>query len=253
VFLSFTEPKLSGVGFELPFAPFNGHISQRRLMLLCVHTSLHFLVGTHVAGTIAGKPYQGASPVGNGVAEDAKLAVFDFAIAASGGFDPGVDRLFTSLYRNGNGAKVINGSWGRRGSGVYSAECRDMDDALALYEDILYVASAGNIGSWRTINSPADCKSTMAVGASLNQNGAGRDRLISYSSKGPTADGRIKPDVVAPGFYIRSSAGGQCGVGQMDGTSMSAPGVSEMFLVLSFESFLSVEETNNPFLWQLIS
>lgn len=184
------------------------------------------LVGTHVAGTIAGKPFQGTSPVGNGVAEDAKLAVFDFAISASGSFDPGVDRLFASLYNNGKGAKVINGSWGRQGSGVYSAECRDMDDALAQYEDILYVASAGNMGSWRTINSPADCKSTLAVGASFNQNGAGRDRLVSYSSRGPTADGRIKPDVVAPGFSIQSSTGGACGWRSMDGTSMSAPGVS---------------------------
>ena len=179
-----------------------------------------------MAGIAAGKPFQGTSQVGNGVAEDAKLAVFDFAISASGNFDPGVDRLFTSLYNNGKGAKVINGSWGRKGSGVYSAECRDMDDALAQYEDILYVASAGNMGSWRTIKSPADCKSTVAVGASFNQNGAGRDRLVSYSSRGPTADGRIAPDVLAPGFRIQSSTGGACRTSAMDGTSQAAPAVS---------------------------
>ena len=77
--------------------------------------------------------------------------------------DPGALRLFKSFYNNGSGAKVTNGSWGRS-SRPYSSHCKDYDTALTQFDEVLYVASAGNTGSLGvgTVKNPADCKNVMA-------------------------------------------------------------------------------------------
>lgn len=63
---------------------------------------------------------------------------------------------------------------------------------------ITVVAAAGNSGpDGHTIGSPADAKSALAVGAALNPN-----TVSDFSSRGPTDDGLIKPDVMAPGEFI---------------------------------------------------
>ena len=90
---------------------------------------------------------------------------------------------------------------------------------IASSRGILVVTSAGNEGddSWKYITSPADADSTLTVGAT---NGAGK---ISYfSSIGPSADGRIKPDVMAQGSFIWV-LGRNDNVTFSFGTSFSAP------------------------------
>ncbi len=91
---------------------------------------------------------------------------------------------------------------------------------LAASKGILVVNSAGNWGGspWQYIGVPADGDSVFTIGA-VNSSGA----YVSFSSTGPTADGRIKPDVVAQG---RSSAvinpyNGSVASGS--GTSFSSP------------------------------
>ena len=166
--------------------------------------------GTHVAGTVAGVvlPGSGAYNAGSGIAKDAKISFFDMAIGTNAVYDPGVARLFSSFYNDGHGAKVTIGSWGRNYQSVYSQECQDVDAALHLHEDILYVASSGNDGdtrSWRTVKNPADCKNSLAVGASQSYGSAikggdlGPNYMASFSARGPTADGEqlfIASDVV---------------------------------------------------------
>ncbi len=92
---------------------------------------------------------------------------------------------------------------------------------MAAQKGILVIVSAGNEGSnsWEYITAPADGDSVMAVGA-VNSS---RNRA-SFSSKGPSADGRIKPDVMATGSSTAYASGGMAFTG--NGTSFSCPIVS---------------------------
>jgi len=89
---------------------------------------------------------------------------------------------------------------------------------LAAQRGILVVTAAGNSGpGTRTIWTPADGDSVLAVGAEDSLGG-----LASFSSRGPTADGRIKPDFTAPGVDICVATGGGH-VGRLNGTSFATP------------------------------
>lgn len=96
---------------------------------------------------------------------------------------------------------------------------------LAVKKGILVVASAGNEGdtSWKYVLAPADGDSVLAVGA-VHSSG----QIAAFSSRGPTADGRIKPDVVTPGVGIQCVAvPGEEEMGakytSISGTSAAAP------------------------------
>ncbi len=96
--------------------------------------------------------------------------------------------------------------------------------AKAAAKGILVVASAGNDGNtpWRLVNPPADADGVMAVG-SIGTSG----NLANFSSVGPTADGRMKPQVVALGSGVSViKANGTTGV--TSGTSASAPLVASL-------------------------
>ena len=97
---------------------------------------------------------------------------------------------------------------------------RAADMAVAL--GVVVVVSAGNEGAsaWRYITAPADGDDVITVGAATS----GRTRA-SFSSVGPTFDGRTKPDVAALGVSVYVAArGGGAEFG--NGTSYSAPMVA---------------------------
>jgi len=82
----------------------------------------------------------------------------------------------------------------------------------------LVVISVGNGGpAPKSLDTPADADSIVAVGAT-DANGA----YVYFSSRGPTADGRHKPEVVAPGLGVTVAAMNS-GVMLWQGTSFSAP------------------------------
>lgn len=93
---------------------------------------------------------------------------------------------------------------------------------LAAKKGILVVNSAGNEGtsSWHYISAPADGDSVLAVGA-VNAAGA----VAAFSSYGPSADGRVKPDVASVGqsTVVQYPAGN---IGTANGTSFSAPNLA---------------------------
>jgi hypothetical protein len=90
---------------------------------------------------------------------------------------------------------------------------------IAFSRGMIVVNSAGNEGnaSWYYISAPADAASVLSIGA-VNANGV----IANFSSYGPTADNRVKPDVCAQGagVYIINPSGA---IATSNGTSFSSP------------------------------
>ncbi|NCD42769.1 MAG: hypothetical protein EOL88_11830, partial [Bacteroidia bacterium] len=90
---------------------------------------------------------------------------------------------------------------------------------IAASKGILVISSAGNEGDgpWTYITAPADAPNVLSIGA-VNQQG----EYASFSSVGPTADGRIKPDIAAlgQGNLVSTPTGG---LSLSSGTSFSSP------------------------------
>lgn len=99
---------------------------------------------------------------------------------------------------------------------------------MAARKGILVVNSVGNEGrtSWRYLTPPSDADSILAVGA-IQMNG----NLAALSSIGPSADKRIKPDVVAPGADI-SILNTDGGLRTGSGTSFASPLIAGMGALL---------------------
>jgi subtilisin family serine protease len=87
---------------------------------------------------------------------------------------------------------------------------------------VVVVASAGNSGfdpNHNTLGAPADGRHVVAAGAV-----GWLDERASFSSVGPTADGRIKPDVAARGVFVKAASPGAAAEYQyVSGTSFSCP------------------------------
>lgn len=88
----------------------------------------------------------------------------------------------------------------------------------AVARGVLVVVAGGNTGD--RLGTPADAVDVLTVGAVASNN-----LIVDFSSRGPTFDGRIKPEVVAPGVNVYA-AGQNRGFVYVNGTSFSAPYVA---------------------------
>ncbi len=124
---------------------------------------------------------------------------------------------------------IANNSWGKVEWHVYKDYTAVMDGIVrgSLGKPVSIVWAVGNEGGWATVLCTAVGKNVVTVGATNSDDNS----LWAWSNKGPTEDGRLKPDVVAPGCEIRNGGsiwsalpgnryGGACG------TSLAAPSVS---------------------------
>ena len=136
--------------------------------------------------------------------------------------------LAAAEWADKNGANIISSSLGY-GSDWYSVN--DMDGkksvvsfaaTVAAQKGILVVNSAGNEyqDDWKTIITPSDADSVLCVGGTNPFN----DRHIDFSSSGPSADYRKKPNISAPGQVIAANPNGT--ISTTFGTSFSCPLVS---------------------------
>ncbi len=104
-------------------------------------------------------------------------------------------------------------------TGLKSVASRAVD--YAFDRGMIVVTSAGNEGNsaWKYISIPADAAHVMAVGAVFIDT----TMRAGFSSVGPTADGRIKPDLVAPGVAIVVASPFGYKTRTSNGTSLASP------------------------------
>lgn len=184
----------------------------------------HVLAGYN---DVAGAPHQDASGFHYGLGINPFVKVGSSVIFDPLSYTSPVPANLVSQAYN-DGARLSNNSWGFPGSGTYDVFAQAYDglvrDAqptgasfpLAGNQEMVVVVAAGNAGPTTGISSPGTGKNVLTVGAaesvrpfggadqcgySDSQSGSAND-LLATSGRGPTADGRKKPDLVAPGSHV---------------------------------------------------
>ncbi len=188
--------------------------------------------GTHVTGTIVGRGATPSPTNPSGCGDlttplpDARGMAYNAQVVHNNIFDGGIATESAMMqWQSQQGAVVNNNSWGYGGlfgpatdygseSAAVDAAVRDADAATAgVNEQMSIVFAAGNSAA-QGVSKPANGKNVITVGASQNDRcgsyvpdqcaGPDIDGMACFSSQGP-ANGRLKPDIVAPGTDIIST------------------------------------------------
>jgi serine protease AprX len=157
------------------------------------------------------------------------------------GIPNNISEIFDYAYKKG--CRVNSNSWGGGEAGEYDRQCRELDTFVWEHKDFAILFAAGNDGTdangdgkidLTSVTSPGTAKNCITVGASENQRpefinesyggfewwpsdyrvppikddpmtDSSTTDVVAFSSRGPTNDKRIKPDIVAPGTFILST------------------------------------------------
>jgi subtilisin family serine protease len=188
--------------------------------------------GTHVAGSVLGNGSQSGGRF-KGMAPEAQLVfqAVENSDGSLGGLPSDIKILFQQAYDQG--ARIHSNSWGSDVAGEYTIDSSNLDSFVWSHPNMLILMAAGNEGKdlnsngtidLDSMSSPATAKNSLSVGASENNRPSFTDNyfaslenghikfpgepiksdkmanniegLAAFSSRGPTDDGRIKPDVV---------------------------------------------------------
>ncbi|UCF07750.1 MAG: S8 family serine peptidase [Thermoplasmata archaeon] len=247
--------------------------------------------GTHVAGSVLGNGAMSGGQI-KGMAYGAQLvfqAVEDDQTGAISGIPSDLNVLFQQAYNDS--ARIHTNSWGSDVNGQYTSDSENMDEFVWTHQDMLILFSAGNYGTdsnsdgitdLDSLGAPATGKNCITVGASENLRSSGgyqisygtgwpsdfpadplnsdlvsnnSNGMVAFSSRGATDDGRIKPDVIAPGTNILSTRSSEAsgtlwGVYNSyyvfsGGTSMSTPLVAGCAALVR-QYYVDYEELTSP-------
>ncbi|KAJ0392455.1 hypothetical protein ATCC90586_004749 [Pythium insidiosum] len=196
--------------------------------------------GTHVVGTIAGANGFGVAPaakwmmckacrVGKKCPETDLLDCAQFMLCPTDtdGKNPDCSKA----------PRIVSNSWG---GGQGNFWYKDAVNAW-IKAGMVPVFAMGNAGQYgcETANSPGDYPNVIGVGSTTI-----RDELSWFSSRGPTVNGRTKPDISAPGSSIKSAYNGSdVDYAYLSGTSMATPHVSgAVALLLSQNPEMELDE-----------
>lgn len=205
--------------------------------------------GTVTAAAAVADRGSAAQDYADGVATHAKMIVQD------GGFIGGdncsqrpgfgcpvnLTPILNQAYRQG--ARIHSNSWGdRQGvpaplappTGNYSAGARDIDAFVWSHPDMLVIFNTGNANGSpppSSLSAPGDAKNTIQVGGTRDPMHFDDDYLSWFSLIGPTRDGRIKPDLIAPAYATLADSDGNvstnnCNATTQIGTSYASPVVA---------------------------
>ncbi|MEZ0005803.1 serine protease AprX [Flavobacterium sp. 28YEA47A] len=210
---------------------------------------------THVTGTIAA---QGLTATVRGIAFDASVDSYDWNNDYAEMADEASRGMLVSnhSYWIGQNARWV--------FGAYDSRARSFDLIAFNAPHYLAVTAAGNDrndfgdalvgpylsekGGYNLVRGMQNAKNYLTVGA-VNQvsNYTGPDSVVmsTFSSWGPTDDGRIKPEIVAKGVNVRSTLNtSDTATGLLSGTSMASPAVTGAVLLMQqhyhnvFSSFM---------------
>ena len=162
--------------------------------------------GTHVAATLLGDGSGQSSALG--MAPGATFHMYTHE-SQSGffGIYGSLYGLFTHSWNQN--ARIHTNSWGTSNLGNYSQTSANVDDFVSDYPAYMVLFSAGDIGGSNDpgITPPGTSKNALTVGASTTGSYGSEPpgSVASFSSQGLTNDGRIKPEIVAPGVLICSA------------------------------------------------
>ncbi len=258
--LQTTVPGANGSGTRL--AVFDGGVDGAhpdfagRITLDPNHSQAADQHGTHVAGTMAGDGSNSQSQAGTanqfrGIATAAQIFSYDNNTNSN---NQDYFASHQAAIQTAN-ADLSQNSWGGNFTSqncdthnVYSVDAQNMDKIVtgeAWGRGILVNVAASNFRqgtsdnqmetdpicnfagapdyiNYTSLSDLGSAKNIISVGATQK---VSTNRMADFSSWGPTRDGRLKPDIVAPGEAIRSTVPGG-GYGELSGTSMATPHIS---------------------------
>ncbi len=194
---------------------------------------------THVGGTMIGNGTASASA--KGMASQANLRAYDWNNDNSEVAAAAANGLLVSNHSYGNSpANVSVYDWGK-----YDFIARSFDNIMFNAPYYQFVNSAGNSRNagynpdkegYDLLSGKSTSKNGIIVAAVnqvTNYSGAASVGMSSFSSWGPTDDGRIKPDISGKGVNVRSSvSSSNTAYDVYSGTSMASPNVAGTLLLL---------------------
>lgn len=189
--------------------------------------------GSHTMGSVVGQE-------GIGVAPGARWIGVKVLNSQGYGYDSWIHAGFQwTLAPGGDPAQapdVVNNSWGNTNGGLTTFQ---LDLQTLRAAGIFATFANGNEGpGGGTVGSPASLPEVFAVGATDSD-----DEVASFSSRGPSPWGEMRPHVAAPGVNVYSCLPGGA-YGSMNGTSMAAPHVAGIAALLrSVSPTLSISRT----------
>ncbi|MFY8127588.1 MAG: S8 family serine peptidase [Chitinophagaceae bacterium] len=207
-------------GFVGPHIDFTGRLTNRANTMTAGNTH-----ADHCSGILVGAP--NFRPRVRGQAPGANLITYDSYADYN---------AYPSIYTFDN-ARVTSHSLGQTCNSGYTSDARTSDVLLNNYPLMNHVHSAGNSGTsscggisggWQTITGGFKAGKNVVTVANVVKN----DVLSSSSSKGPTSDGRIKPDISAVGTSINSTQPNNT-YALNTGTSMACPAIAGSLAVLT--------------------
>ncbi|QKK02177.1 MAG: S8 family serine peptidase [Pseudomonadota bacterium] len=150
-----------------------------------------------------------------------------------------------------DGSRISNHSWGTPVGGSYTTDSEQLDiwaydndntTGNGLVQEYLWITSAGNTGSGASsIYSPSTAKNDISAAAFYNgvdgscwpgdSAPCDASKIVIYSSRGPTSDGRHGPDVAGASHYVQTP-NDTSGYQNFPGTSSSAPSLTALVALI---------------------
>lgn len=204
-----------------PHIDFQGRLNQT----FAVDESANETHGDRVASVIGGAG--NLDPSVQGMAPGASVHVLDYLVFSTG---PNFQDSTIYLHRN-EGVMITNSSYSDVCNDGYKLTTRAVDDQAYANPTLLHVFSAGNSGTsncgygagntWGNVTGGHKIGKNVITTASLNVVGT----VVNSSSRGPSEDGRIKPDISAMGSNVIMTTP-ENAYTVSSGTSFSAPAIA---------------------------